>query len=565
MRVLVTLLLVSAIRAQDSAPQATKRDGATTAPTSAALAQAGLQAFHRGAFTTAAYFLSQAVALEPKHKWAWNDLCMSYFELDKLDAAVNACLAQIDANPESPTAYNNLGRAYWRKEQRDEAIAAFREQIEVNPQDRFAHGNLGNLYCELQRYSEAVPELEKAVAIDPANASHQAGLGDAYLGTGKAEKGLEVLNKLVQDKPSPATWNNVAYKLASHNVQLEKAQQYAESAVTTEEIALRNAEVDHITAATLRRVVSLAHAWDTLGWVHFRRGNPDEAGKFLEAAWRLSQCGPCEDHAGQLDESLGRKQEAIQAYARALAAHGAPPQTRARLAALVDAEKIEPLVQRAGDELVAMRTINAGRLPAEKATAEFYVAKMPAPGSAEAQFIRGDDKLSQFAKVVGAAVPGVFPDSTPTKLIRRVTLTCPGGGGECVLELLPAPAAVTAELNSIRPDTNVPSEPSREARPGVYRSGDGITPPSVLYKVEPHYSDQASKAGLEGTVVLYMEVGPSGQASNIRVVRGLGLGLDEKAMEAVSQWQFQPGMKDGQPVTVTVTIEVNFRLMKNRR
>ena len=102
-------------------------------------------------------------------------------------------------------------------------------------------------------------------------------------------------------------------------------------------------------------------------------------------------------------------------------------------------------------------------------------------------------------------------------------------------------------------------------RPGVYRSGDGITPPSVLYKVEAQYSDQAVKAGLEGTVVLYMEVGPSGRASYIRVVRGLGLGLDEKAIEAVSRWQFRPGMKDGQPVTVTVTIQVNFRLMTKRR
>jgi len=171
--------------------------------------------------------------------------------------------------------------------------------------------------------------------------------------------------------------------------------------------------------------------------------------KWTAAAWRLSQCGPCEDHAGQLAESLGKKQEAIQAYALALASRGAPPQTRSRLAALVDAAEIDSLVQRAGVELAAMRTINAGRLLAERATAEFYVAQMPAPGNSEAQFIRGDDKLKQFAKIVGAALPGgVFPDSTPTKLIRRVAITCPGGGGECVLELLPAPAAVTAELNS---------------------------------------------------------------------------------------------------------------------
>jgi protein TonB len=62
-------------------------------------------------------------------------------------------------------------------------------------------------------------------------------------------------------------------------------------------------------------------------------------------------------------------------------------------------------------------------------------------------------------------------------------------------------------------------------------------------------------------VTLYVEVDPSGKAVNIRVLHSLGLGLDEKAMEAVKQWKFKPGMKDGKPVTVAASIEVNFRLL----
>jgi TonB family protein len=58
-------------------------------------------------------------------------------------------------------------------------------------------------------------------------------------------------------------------------------------------------------------------------------------------------------------------------------------------------------------------------------------------------------------------------------------------------------------------------------------------------------------------------VDPTGRARNIKAIRSLGLGLDEKAIEAVSQWEFRPAMKDGQPVTVAATIEVNFRLMKD--
>jgi len=96
---------------------------------------------------------------------------------------------------------------------------------------------------------------------------------------------------------------------------------------------------------------------------------------------------------------------------------------------------------------------------------------------------------------------------------------------------------------------------------GAYRVGNGVTAPVVLYKKEPEYSEEARKAKYQGTVVLYIEVDPSGRAVNPRVVRSLGLGLDEKAMEAVRQWKFKPGYRDGKPVTVAATIEVNFRLL----
>ncbi|MGO9230652.1 MAG: energy transducer TonB [Bryobacteraceae bacterium] len=96
---------------------------------------------------------------------------------------------------------------------------------------------------------------------------------------------------------------------------------------------------------------------------------------------------------------------------------------------------------------------------------------------------------------------------------------------------------------------------------GVYRVGNGTSAPVLLYKKEPEYSEEARKAKYQGTVVLAVEVDPSGRAINPRVVRSLGLGLDEKAMEAVRQWKFKPGYHNGKPVTVAATIEVNFRLL----
>lgn len=96
---------------------------------------------------------------------------------------------------------------------------------------------------------------------------------------------------------------------------------------------------------------------------------------------------------------------------------------------------------------------------------------------------------------------------------------------------------------------------------GVFRPGGGVSPPVPIYRVEPEYTEEARKAKYQGTVVLYAVVDPDGVVRNIRVMSRLGLGLDEKAVEAVRQWKFKPGMKDGRPVPVAAAIEVTFRLL----
>jgi protein TonB len=96
---------------------------------------------------------------------------------------------------------------------------------------------------------------------------------------------------------------------------------------------------------------------------------------------------------------------------------------------------------------------------------------------------------------------------------------------------------------------------------GAYRIGGGVSPPSVLLKVEPEYSEEARKAKFQGTVVLFVVVDEKGNPRELKVIRPLGLGLDQKAIEAVEKWKFRPGMKDGKPVAVQATIEVNFRLL----
>ena len=96
---------------------------------------------------------------------------------------------------------------------------------------------------------------------------------------------------------------------------------------------------------------------------------------------------------------------------------------------------------------------------------------------------------------------------------------------------------------------------------GAYRVGGGVSAPTVLFQVEPEYSEEARKAKYNGEVTLTVVVDATGRVKNVQVVRGVGMGLDEKAIEAVSKWKFKPGMKNGQPVAVMANIVVTFRLL----
>jgi periplasmic protein TonB len=95
---------------------------------------------------------------------------------------------------------------------------------------------------------------------------------------------------------------------------------------------------------------------------------------------------------------------------------------------------------------------------------------------------------------------------------------------------------------------------------GVFRPGRGVTAPRVIYQTDPEFSEEARKAKYQGTCVLGLVVDAQGRPTNIRVLNALGMGLDEKAIESVKNWKFEPGKKDGHDVAVEIAVEVDFHL-----
>ncbi len=397
-------------------------------------------AAENGNFPVAIVLLKRATEVDPKNKYAWNNLGLIYLQMRDSDQAIAAFQKQIEVNPYDEFAYNNLGRVYWNDRKYDEAVKAFNKQLENNPLDKFAHANLGQMYAEWHKYDLAAAELEKAASLSPDSAELQVSLGDAYLNLGQDAKALATFDHAVELAATPLVWNNIAYQLSLKDAHLDRAQQYAESAVSATAAALRNISLDRLANKDLGLVSNLIAYWDTLGWVHFGEGDLNTAEKYVSAAWSLGHHGEVGDHLGQIYQKQGHgekdKERALRAYALAMNGLRPPPETRARLASLVGGDaKVDSTVAHYKDELQRLITIDLGKAT-QTSNADFFILISGGGGAAakvdSVKFVSGDEKLKSYTEALKTADYHLtFPDETPVKVFRRGTLSCAIATGKC--------------------------------------------------------------------------------------------------------------------------------------
>ena len=134
----------------------------------------------------------------------------------------------------------------------------------------------------------------------------------------------------------------------------------------------------------------------------------------------------------------------------------------------------------------------------------------------------------------------------------------PRRASRAIAAALASLALLAMALTVVRPVWSQ-SEKSPSAKT-VWKMGNGVTPPRLLHKIDPQYTQEAKAAKIEGTVVLKTVINEEGTAEQTTVVRSLDPGLDQKAVDALSTWTFQPGTKDGKAVAVWANVEVHFRL-----
>ncbi|HLI62963.1 MAG TPA: tetratricopeptide repeat protein, partial [Terriglobales bacterium] len=400
------------------------------------------QALQNQHYQTGIDLLQRVLKLDPNHKNVWNEMGRAYMGLGQTDQAIAAFKKQIESNAYDPFAYNALGLAYQQKGDYEDAIQQFQKQIEINPLDPYAHGNLGDLYVREKKFADAVPELEKAVDIQPKNPLLQISLGQAYIATHQTDKGMAAFEKAISLSPTPLTWNNIAYSLAEQNVQLDRAQNYADSAIRALETQLGDVTLDNLRLQDLDTTQLLFAVWDTRGWVDFKRGNLDAAEKFILPAWQAGGAGDEAEHLGEIAEKRGHRDQAIDYYRLALAAEDSTPEARAKLTAMG--------VKDIDSRMASVRAKAEQRNPVElkksaKGTAEFFLLVSPRKVE-QVKFIKGDDSLKGLADILQKTDVGMkFPPQSQAQVVRRAVVRCGSTApGPCTLELVP-----TAEVRSL--------------------------------------------------------------------------------------------------------------------
>jgi tetratricopeptide (TPR) repeat protein len=382
-----------------------------------------------------------------RHPWAWSSLGLAYLRLSRERDAVRAFRRQIAIDPGHPYAWVGQGLAQERLGNDQAAEESYRRGSEAGGDGEEARVRLGYLLLRKGWVSEARSQLEYAARQAPEKTGIWVALGEARLAAGDRDQALQALERATTVSSSLPIWNNAAYALADANLALAQAEAWATAAVVGQEARLRSPGLNVKEGADATG--SLLAAWDTLGWVRFRQGRLEDAERYVAAAVRARPSSIGFDHLGRILEQMGRRDEAREAYASALALAPMLSKTRSRLATVAGAQAIEPLVNRARTALV--KRWSADRDPAPSAGAETVdlVLSLSASGAVSSvKRLNADDPPEPANALLRAQLGVTFPDGSVNPLFLRASYQCRPEGCTAVFpEERPSRPALSSDPN----------------------------------------------------------------------------------------------------------------------
>ncbi len=384
--------------------------------------------------------LYRALGADAKFTRAWLTLGGLLMSSRQIDAGLDAFHKAITSDPKQPVAYKVFGYSLMANSKFEDAVPVWQDLIKAAPEDADGPSNLGSTFLQLKKYPEAVSALEAALKLSPDRPDIQRLLASAYINDGDQDKAAAMFRKVLQSDSNPEALNNVAYEIADAGKDLPLALQYAEKALQAEEADSQKTTLSQLKVEDLDQTPKIAAYWDTLGWIHSQMSHPDEAERYLNAAWMVSQDGLVASHLCEVYAQEHRTQAAIHmcevalyrlplAVIRLDKVASVMKATQERLAQLRPASAASQNMGSLSDETSRMRSFKVARLMAGTATADFFVLLVGDSKTGfraqDVKFISGSEKLKSSGKVLTSIdfkLPS--PDGVPTHLVRRGILGC---------------------------------------------------------------------------------------------------------------------------------------------
>jgi len=391
-----------------------------------------------------------AVKENPEFAGAWRELGRAQMNARHYSDAEASFQKFLQLSPEDSTAYLNLAWALYNERKFKEEVDFLVRRIDHAPNDGDANYRLGTAYLALHQPDKAVPVLEKATEIFPHYEAAQVALGRAYLLTGQGSRAVESLRSALAINGSESTLNSIAYLLSEHGAFLETATEWSQRAIDVVEKELNDTSLSNTQSQTWALVLKLGQYWDTMGWIKFQQGDLESAGKYISAAWQVSDDLAIGEHLGRIYESQGHKPEAIEMYLAALntTRAGEPLNddaldTRKRLTALLGGDdKVDEQLAQFRKTRASSRSVNVDNNAGAQGVAQ-YVLMINANSRVVDFVVSGpDDTLSAASDALRQAkIPQTFPDASLKQMPRLGTLACVSTGQPCVLTLASANSA----------------------------------------------------------------------------------------------------------------------------
>ncbi len=387
--------------------------------------------------------LYRAVSADPKFTRAWVLLGTLLLAQKQVNAGIDAFHKAMAADPDQAAIPKALGFSLMANAQFTDAIPVWQDYIKSHPDDVDGPGNLGNCLLKLNRYSEAAAAYETALKIRSDRANLQASLGSAYLLAGERDKAVAIFRKLADVDTEGKYFNDVAYEMASADLQLPLALEYAKKAVHAAEQDSQKTTLENLTLEDLGKTIKVAAYWDTLGWVNERMSNLEKAERYLQSSWKLTQDGVVAGHLCHLYRrehqtgaavqmcrnaisrmSMSKRLAALTEYQTELAA------AQENLNYLVHSPKNSKSTVDTSDWVIRERTFKLPRFVSGTESAEFFVL-LASDGKSKmfrvenVKFISGSDKMKlqeKQLKSIDFHVP--VPSDAPTRFVWRGILGC---------------------------------------------------------------------------------------------------------------------------------------------